>query len=114
MGVGSDYPYSQPKTAPPPEPRFPIPYKAVAAALIRHMNIHEGHWQVYAKFERNAQYTTWNGAVVPTCAVGVTEFGLVKVDDATPISCHAPDVWAEPEAFTAPIFVVGPPQPREN
>jgi hypothetical protein len=90
---------------------MPMGYHAIASAMLRHLNIHEGHWQVYMKFERSGQVAEWRGVYVPTCVIGVTEMGLMKVERPTPLSVCAPDVWNAPASY-APTIVDEPDVPQ--
>lgn len=89
----------------PKKKKFGIDWKSLAALLLKAMDIHEGHWEVYLEFERaamKANFQTASGVVFcPGVLSAVTAIGIIQVDPP-------PEGLAETRPMVVDAAVVNP------
>jgi hypothetical protein len=75
--------------------KYLVDWKDLATALVKHLDLHEGHWQVLMAFGIHGTNLNFKGGVTPAAIVPVTELGLLKVPTATELSVDASEVNPE-------------------
>ncbi len=78
-----------------PDTKIPVTHRTVTVALLRHLKIREGHYQLLVGFERSGQNIEWKGQFIPCCIVALEAFGLMRVPTPSPMSVDAATVWDE-------------------
>ena len=69
--------------------KYQMPWQAVAAALVKEQDLHEGIWRVYFVFGQHAMNVDFKGTQTAAVMNAIVEVGLIEDNEVGPMSVDA-------------------------
>ena len=69
--------------------RHDLPFKTLLIAVIRHLHLHEGVWELCVEFGISAAKINLDGRLSPAAFVPIVGMSVVQVDTVTDLSVDA-------------------------
>ena len=80
-----------------------LTYKEITTLLIKHNDIHEGHWGIVFEFGLGGggvPFPPLGNAVVPAAIIGIPKIGIQQFEQENPLTVNAAEVNPAPQPAT--------------